>query len=920
MSQMAESPRNINTAKPFARAYEVYQERGWLGVIPLPAGQKHPPPVGWTGRNARHPEQDDIDAWLMKVKYKNANIGLHLGDTSIDGPYELIGIDVDHYGDKTGADQLERLEREHGALPKTWVSSSRPLPSGIRFYRVPKGYAFIGKASSAIDIVQRAHRYAVVWPSWNPDSEAQYAWWSPDGDRVESLDEIPDANELPILSNDDPDTHGWFSFLTRGGMQDTGDEIDMDMSVNEIYSWATGNFRKANSEDDDVCSKMEMAVEYWMRAIEDEESSHDKITGAHWNIIALGAEGHYDWSVALDAVEKAYIKNTLSRGKRSVEDLRGEVGRSKINALRKIKAQIDSGKRVLSTACTCYTPTEDDLALVAAALKAQAGKGKGASPKKDSADDSLATSATQRERARAGLDDDGTIDKKFEGVPFGIPKDPGDYSMDDDGNANHWMDIFRTHAYYIPEYDDWIMWNGMEWIKGEGMARRSYAEVKKRQASYAKQLGNVARALSEADDPRAKSELTKARRWSAWAERSGMSGPKDAALKTASDHLILHERELNKDPHTLGVANGVVRLENDGTVRLNDLRKDDFITLNTGTPYVPWEDLGAELEDDASCWEDAVETWLPDEELRLYVQKLLGYSLLGDNRDRICVFLLGTTGTGKSTFLNTIMAALGDYAGPVDLSIFRGDRHTNPALVYALPQRIITASEASQRNILHADVFKRITGGEPISAELKYANEIIKRVPAFVPWVATNAAPSMPGADVAVKRRVRVVPFSNQVNEDTSLGVRMRSSKGIATSAFSWCVEGWAMYVREGLAPNGLPDAMVDASSSFNSDMSDFGQFVAERIIVSELHGRAGRVWDDQWCPTVSEVYDDYLAWCADNRTPERNIMQRNWFGRQMHDNGFPSRQFRINNVNAKRFEGIRLRSQHSTKMEVDGL
>lgn len=915
MSQMAESPRNINTAKPFARAYEAYQERGWLGVIPLPAGQKHPPPVGWTGRSARHPEQEDIDEWLSKVKYKNANIGLHLGETS-DGMYELIGIDVDHYADKAGADQLERLEREHGKLPATWVSSSRPLPSGIRFYRVPKGYAFVGKASSAIDIVQRAHRYAVVWPSWNPDSEAQYAWFDPDGAKVESLDALPFAEDLPILSPDDAITAGWFQFLTRGGMKDTGEEIDMDMSVHEVFNWATGNFRKAASDDDNVCSKMQESVDYWLNAIEEDESSHDKITGAHWHLISLGAEGHYDWAVAIDAVERVYIQDTVKRGKRSIDDVRGEVSRSKINALRKIKAQIDNGKRVLSMACSCYTPTDRDLELIAAALKAQSSKGKGASPKESAAGDSGATNAAQRERARSGVDDEAVADVAFDklkAVPFGVPKDPAKYSMDDDGNAQHWIDIFRTHAYYIPEYDEWIMWNGMEWIKGEGMARRSYAEVKQRQASYAKQLSELARSLAEADDARTKSAVTLARRWAQWADRSGMSGPKDAALKTASDHLRLHEYELNKDPYTLGVANGVVRMNPDGTVTLNDLRKDDFITLNTGTPYIPWDELGSEFADDAACWEDAVETWLPDEELRLYVQKLLGYSMLGDNRDRICVFLLGTTGTGKSTFLNTIMAALGDYAGPVDLSIFRGDRHTNPALVNALPQRIITASEASQRNILHADVFKRITGGEPISAELKYANEIIQRVPAFVPWVATNAAPSMPGADVAVRRRVRVVPFTQQVEEDAGLGVRMRSSRGIATAALSWCIEGWRHYVRDGLGANDLPESMYEAAQSFSSDMSDFGQFVAERIVVNEEFGKRSK-WDAEWRLSVADAYDDYLAWCADNRTPDRNIMQRNWFGRQMGDNGFRSRVVRLNGESVKVFEGIRLRYGRTMK------
>lgn len=913
MSTTADSPRNINTAKPFARAYEAYQERGWLGVIPLPAGQKHPPPVGWTGRNARHPEQDDIDAWLMKVKYKNANIGLHLGITS-DDAYELIGIDVDNYEDKAGGDQLARLEREYGKLPATWISSSRPLPSGIRFYRVPKGYAFVGKASGAIDIIQRAHRYAVVWPSWNPDSDAQYHWTSPTGQRVEGLDDLPDANTLPILSPDDPDTHGWFQFLTRGGMEDTGEEIDMDMSVNEVFNWAVGNFRQALSDEDNVCSKMQGAVDYWVNLIQAEESSHDKITGAHWNIIALGAEGHYDWRVALDEVERIYIKNTMSRGKRSIEDLKGEVGRSKINALRKIKAQIDSGKRALSTACSCYTPTEEDLALVAAALKAQSSKGKGASAGHDSAEPKLATSAAQRAE---GISDDTNTDSGGifpDGMPHGIPGDPGDYEMSDFGNGEHWRKIFNTHAYYIPEYAEWIMWNGVEWVKGEGMANRSYRAVAQRQRSYAEQLGNVARALAEADDPRAKSAISLARRWASWADRSGMVGPQESALKSAANHMILHESELNNDPYTLGVANGVLRLTDTGEIRLNDLRKDDFITLNTGVAYLPWNELGAEFEDDAVLIEDMTEQWIPDEELRLFVQKCVGYSLLGDNRDRLSFWLVGTTGTGKSTFLNTMMAALGDYAGPVDLSIFRGDRHTNPALVNALPKRIITASEASQSNVLHADVFKRITGGEHIAAELKYSNEMVQRVPAFTPWVATNSAPSIPNADAAVNRRIITIPFEQQVDEDPRIGVRLRNSKGVRVAALSWAIEGWRMYAAEGFRTDELPETVIATKDEFEGELSDLAAYIKERMTRSEIRSKA---WPDEWKISTSEAYDDYEAWCMENRIPDRNRLTRRQFTSQIRQSGIEYRVSKYYRETVRCFLGVQLNRLRTVKSDV---
>ena len=893
ISVSASQPRDINSGKPFQRAYTAYRESGWLGTLPLPPKAKKSPPTGWTGRAARHPEQDDIDGWLKLQKYRGGNICLHMGVTEC-GRYETIGIDVDDYGDKQGAKQLVQLQDEYGKLPATWISSARNLPSGIRFYRVPVGYAFRGKAASAIDIIQKRHRYAVVWPSYNPDAEAQYRWTSPEGEVVTDMEKLPFVDELPLLSPDDAKTDQWFNFLTQGGMADSDQEMDMDMSVDEIELWARSNFVKAPTPEDEVCDRMKKAVETWQTQIEAEESSHDKITGAHWNLIALGSEGHYDWSLAVSAVEQAFVESTLARGKRTMADLRGEVMRSRINAIRKIKGDIDSGKRVISLTCTCYTEEIDFKAWSDNLRKNNPG---------------LATSASQR-AAQTGTAGGGS-DFHIYGMNSGTPADPADYAFDDDGNARHWLDMFQGHAYYVPEHNEWIMWTGVEWVLGEGIAIRSYELVKKRQVNYARQLRQRARQLLLADDPEGKPAKALADRWTRWSERSGMVGPKEAALKTAANHAILHESEINKDPFLLGVANGVLRLHEDGSVSLNDMSKDNFITLNTGVLYLPW----SELDEDAELLENTIEQWLPNPKLRLFVQKLVGYSLLGDNRERIAVWLQGTTGTGKSTFLNTVMAALGDYAGPVDLSIFRGDRHTNPALVTALPRRIITASEASQSNVLHADVFKRITGGEAISAELKYSNEMVNRVPCFTPWVATNSPPSMPGADIAVRRRTIVVPFDVQITEDPQLGYRLRTSPGVRVAMLSWAVEGWRMYCEEGLGLEEVPDEVKESGESFSNNLSDLAAFLHERFDRMEIVGK-NPTFPEEYRVSTADAFDEYEKWCLNNRSADRDKLSRRRFATEMQGLGVKYRLARIDGSPQRAFVGIRLKGVRKLRLD----
>lgn len=181
---------------PFARAAHIYRQAGWHGTLPLGSrpGVKYPPPSGWTGHGAPYPSAADVAAW--SETHGDRNIGLRM-------PPSVIGLDVDDYGDKTGAATLAQLELNFGPLPPTWVSSARPAPSGIRFYRVPHERAGVinwpGEAGKFIEIIQPGHRYAVVWPSTNPEAAgAEYRWRHENGDHYDPTD-VPGPDDLPTL-------------------------------------------------------------------------------------------------------------------------------------------------------------------------------------------------------------------------------------------------------------------------------------------------------------------------------------------------------------------------------------------------------------------------------------------------------------------------------------------------------------------------------------------------------------------------------------------------------------------------------------------------------------------------------------------------------------------------------------------------
>lgn len=347
--------RRVQTAElAAADAYRVaapkYLERGWQSPLPITARTKEGNlPRDRTGWGKPYPTQDEIEQW--RIDRPADNVCLRMAQVSVGGEtFDVVGIDVDHYDSKgkrkLGADQLAELESAYGALPATFVSTNRPNnPSGIRFFLAPARLRWKGKAAKDIDIVSPGYRFAVVEPSVHPDGR-QYFWLDPDGQRC---DAIPDPATAPMLPE------AWVDLLTNGRTRDDGQPIDMDSSVDEIRRWAEATLPDYRGEP---CDAMRgKGIEHWRRQIEEDASSHDKITGAHWHLACLAAEGHVGLGRAVAEVEKVWINDTVkARGKRGLTESKREIFRSRINALRKLKGEIDSGVREVAGECGCNEP------------------------------------------------------------------------------------------------------------------------------------------------------------------------------------------------------------------------------------------------------------------------------------------------------------------------------------------------------------------------------------------------------------------------------------------------------------------------------------------------------------------------------------------------------------------------------------
>lgn len=272
---------------PYAIAAPLYRAQGWQGVLPVgnAPSEKWPPPAGYTGREGRWPTDEDVERWRSERSAMNIAIRL---------PRGVVGIDVDDYGDKPGADTMLAAVAAHGSPPRTWRSTSRDGLSGIRLYRIAPDLELAGDLrhperpdQSGVELVQAHHRYVVVAPSIHPDTGATYRWIDPD----EATGDIPEPDRLPELPRD------WIDHLAGSCACYARGETSIRM--------------KATSGADPVADAKARAL----AAINGPGSTHQGVAGAILELCYWRNRRHPDAVPALQEVHDAFLAD-VTRGDR----------------------------------------------------------------------------------------------------------------------------------------------------------------------------------------------------------------------------------------------------------------------------------------------------------------------------------------------------------------------------------------------------------------------------------------------------------------------------------------------------------------------------------------------------------------------------------------------------------------------------
>jgi putative DNA primase/helicase len=417
------------------------------------------------------------------------------------------------------------------------------------------------------------------------------------------------------------------------------------------------------------------------------------------------------------------------------------------------------------------------------------------------------------------------------------------------------------------ELHRWHVWDGVCWRQD------ATGETDRRAQSLVRDLYRKA---SLADDDKERRQLV------AWARKLDTARATSSMMEWASTdaRIALRADAFDRDVELLNTPSGSLDLR---TFDLCEHRQEDLVTICTPTPYDPTARSDA--------WERHLEHFLPDADVRRQVQRDLGLALSGGNLAEVLTVWYGHGANAKSTTLEVIRRVLGpDYsceAAP-NLLIQRQYEQHPTELAHLRGKRLVTSSEIPAGARLDEAKVKSLTGGGSQTARYSRADYIsFPRTWSLV--LDCNSRPIISGTDLAIWRRVRVIPWT--VSAEGWAGRKPQADviaelMADAPAILRWLVDGLRDWRRD---PDWIAERVTAATATYRAEQDRLAGWIAECCNVDPL---ASAPFKDLWT--------SYGAWCEESR---EKPLGRDTFRDRLTEQGYETTRTRT----ARMMEGIRL-------------
>jgi len=424
----------------------------------------------------------------------------------------------------------------------------------------------------------------------------------------------------------------------------------------------------------------------------------------------------------------------------------------------------------------------------------------------------------------------------------------GSYALTDSGNAERYVAVAQGRLAYNIDRDVWMAWTGQRWSADSAMAAQAMSKEVCR--SMARQV---------LDDTTLSGTDAKAlMKWAILSESATRRGAM-VALARSEPGMSMREADLDADPDVLNTHSGMVNLKT-GEVMPHDRKalatRVSPYKVETGAPTAFLSFLD--------------ETFQGNRQLIDWIHSYLGYCLTGRTSAQIFPIWWGGGANGKSVLLHIVGSILGDYCQKTSTETWLQNHSGSPVrddLAALRGARFVWASEPDAGKSLSMQTIKEVSGGDPVTCRHLYGR-LFTYTPTYKTAFVTNHRPNVKSQDDGTWRRIKFVPFLNQIAPEDripDLGQKILEAEG--GKILAWMIEGAMTWYEDGKLPTCLP---IEAATAELKDSDDpLSEWVLENCVLGE--GRQAR---------FDQLWDDYSDWIIAKKI--RNFLPRQAFRRLM--------------------------------------
>lgn len=438
----------------------------------------------------------------------------------------------------------------------------------------------------------------------------------------------------------------------------------------------------------------------------------------------------------------------------------------------------------------------------------------------------------------------------------------------DAGNTERLVTRYGKNLIYV-ERSGWYSWNKKHWSREEG-AKNAYLFAEHTAEKIMDEaVAAMCAGLRDGETPKKFTERIKA--YYKFAINSGNYNRMTAMVKHAENRLWDSAEVFDTHPFLLNVKNGTLNMKAehngeedfDGMV-LERFNRQHKITKISNVEYDP--------NATAETFHQFIHDIMPDDEIRLFLQRFFGYCLTGEINEQVIVMFWGEGSNGKSTLVDLIDWILGDYAMLTPFqSLLHNEKKSgsdaSPDLARLPAARFVSAAEPDNNSRISEGMIKQMTGEEKMSVR-HLQKDFFDFMPQFKLCLSFNNKPKIRGTDDGIWRRLLLVPFSEQFVDEDLLSQRPGAKKKVkglnkqlrkeAPGILNWMLDGYRMWAETGLD---IPEKIRAVTDQYRYEQNPVLPFV------------------QSWCERIpgaktqaSDLYEAYKLWCKEKAADPQNL------------------------------------------------